>query len=484
VLTTTVERLEGNNVKLTVTVTSDEVDEAIEKAYKSVGEKVKIPGFRPGKAPRPMLDAMVGREYILQQATEEIVEGSYPRALDNEALRPIESPEMDELPLVEAGAEYTYQADVVLRPEYAVSSTADFNVTALPMEASQAEIDMQMEAARARYATLEPVEGRGVEMGDFVLLSFVGTVDGEGYDGNTVDKYLYETGQGLMPGDFDQGLLGAKPEEEVHIEFEIPETSSVDEYVGKKAAFEVTVHEIKCKKLPEIDDEFALNVGGFESVDEMVAQLKQAMDRQAEVAHVQSKERALREELASRLEGDAPEQMVDARADSLMRDFMVMLDTRGVPLEQYFAGTGMGMAELEAEMKVQGRQAVLEDLALEALFRQEGLEVTPEDIDRELEDISRSGETTPEEARKRWEELGLMSVIREQVIHRKAVEWLMENSTVSIEEPSIVDEPGATDKTAAEKPAAKKKPAKKKPAKKPAAPADDEGGSVPDSVEE
>ncbi len=438
-LTTSVERLEGNNVKLKVTISADEVDAAVDAAYKSVGGKVKIPGFRPGKAPRPMIDTMVGRDYVLQSATEELVEGTYPRALDLEALRPIESPEMEELPIVEPGAEYAYEAEVAVRPELTLTSTGDLSITAPAKEATQAEIDAQIEQARARYATLEPVEDRGVEKDDFVLISFVGTVDGEGYDGNTVDKYLYEMGQGLMPAEFDEGLLGAMPEQEVRIEFAIPDTSSVDEYVGKTAGFDVTVHEIKSKKLPEVDDEFALSVGGFESVEDMNTQLKLALDRQAEMNHLQGKERALRELLASRLEGDVPQSMIDSRGDTMQRDFLVMLETREIPLEEYFAGTGMGMPELEAEMKVQGEQAVKEDLALEALFRAEGLEITQEDIGKELEDFARSSDTSPEDARKRWEELGLMSVIREQIMHRKAVEWLMETADVTVTEPEAAE---------------------------------------------
>jgi trigger factor len=293
VLTTSVERLEGNNVKLSVTVSADEVDLSIEKAYKNVGEKVKIPGFRPGKAPRPMLDTMVGREYILQKATEETVESTYPRALDLESLRPIESPDMDE-PAGRAGADYTYEPDRAPRTYLAVGTLA---VTVRSDHATQAEIDEQIDVARGRYATLEPVEDRGIAQDDFVLVSFVGTVDGEPYDGNVVDKYLYETGKGLLPAEFDAGLIGAMPGEERKIEFEVPETSSVEDYVGKTAEFDVTVHEIKAKKLPEVDDEFALNVGGFESVDEMVQQLKEAMDRQAQIGHVQDKERKLREAL-------------------------------------------------------------------------------------------------------------------------------------------------------------------------------------------
>jgi trigger factor len=370
---------------------------------------------------------------------------------------------MDELPIVEPGGEYAYEAEVVVRPELTLSSTGDLSITAPAKEATQAEIDAQIEQARARYATLEPVDGRGVENDDFLLISFVGTVDGEGYEGNTVDKYLYEMGKGLMPAEFDQGLLGAMPEQEVRIEFAIPETSSVEEYVGKTAEFDVTVHEIKAKKLPEVDDEFALSVGGFESVEDMNTQLKLALDRQAEMNHLQGKERALRELLASRLEGDVPQSMIDSRGDTLLRDFLVMLETREIPLEEYFAGTGMGMPELEAEMKVQGEQAVKEDLALEALFRAEGLEITQEDIDKELEDFARSSDTSPEDARKRWEELGLMSVIREQIMHRKAVEWLMETAEVTVAEPAdAAGEPGEEKPTPKKKPAAKKKAAPKK----------------------
>jgi trigger factor len=484
VLTTSVERLEGNNIKLSVTISADEVDQAVEKAYKNVGEKIKIPGFRPGKAPRPMLDTMVGRDYILQEATEEIVEGTYPRALDNEDLRPIESPEMEELPMVEPGKDYTYEAGILLRPEFELAPVDAFAVTVRPAEATQAEVDAQIDVARGRYATLEPVEDRGVEEGDFVLLSFVGAVSGEAYDGNVVDKYLYEMGQGLLPAEFDAGLIGAMPGEERRIEFEIPETTSVEDYVGKNAEFDVTIHEIKSRKLPDVDDEFAMNVGGFDSVDELRSQLTEAMNRQAEVGHFQEKERKLRETLAEKLDGEAPEQMVNARADSMLRDFMAMLETREMTLDQYFAGTGMGMPELEAQMKEQGRQAVLEDLALEALFRQKGFEITQEDIDTELEGISASIESTPEETRKRWEDMGLMGVIREQIMHRKAVEWLMENSTVTIEEPGAASQEAGFEesqpkKKAAAKKAAAKKPAAKKPAaKKKAAPKDEPDASA------
>jgi len=464
VLTTSVERLEGISVKLTVTVPADQVDAAIERAYKAVSGKVKIPGFRPGKAPRPMIDSMIGREYVLQEATEDVVNTSYPQALDAEELRPIESPEMGELPSVEPGTDFTYSAEIDVRPELPLSSADDFVVSLPSPEVAQRDIDAQIDVARERYTTLEPVDDRGVEAEDFVLLSFVGTVDGEPYEGNEVDKYLYEMSRGMMPSEFDAGIIGAKPGEERSVEFVIPETSSNEEFVGKTAGFAITVHEIKAKRLPEVDDEFASNMG-FESITEMREDLTTRLGHQAQLNHLRAKESGLRELAAARLEGDVPQAMITARAASMTRDFFSMLESRQITIEDYFARSGITMDMLEADMAKQGEQTVREDLALEALFRAKGMEITAEDIDAELKEIADTTSTTLEAARKRWEDAGLMAVLREQVMHRKATGWLMENSEVTILEPEADDSDVAegTKKTAPKKKAPAKKKAEKAP---------------------
>jgi len=406
-----------------------------------------------------MIDSMIGRDYVLQEATEEVVNKTYPMALDAEELRPIESPVMEELAAVEPGTDYTYTAEIDIRPELTVTDATSFTVAAPSPEASQHDIDLQMNSARERFATLEPVEDRGVEVEDFVLLSFVGTVDGEPYEGNEVDKYLYEMSRGMMPAEFDAGIIGAKPGDVRTVEFEIPDTTSNPDYVGKTAGFTITVHEIKAKKLPEVDDEFASNMG-FESVEEMHADLKKRLDLQAEADHLRSKERALRELAASRLEGEVPEAMTVSRSASMMRDFLSMLETREITVEQYLNGTGITMDMLEADMAKQGEQSVREDLALEAIFRAQGMEVTAEDIDKELQEVAEMTNSTPDEARKRWEDLGLMSVVREQIIHHKVVAWLMENAEVTVAEPETGDEvPAEGTKKSAPK---KKAPAKKK----------------------
>lgn len=431
VLKTSVERLDGHLVRLTVMVPAEEVDAAIERTYRQAASKVRVPGFRPGKAPKPILDSMLGREHLLAEATEAVVNSTYSKALDLENLRPIESPELDELDVVKAGEAFTYSAEIEVRPELTVSSTEGITVALPSAEVTDEEVDAYVEQLRERFATLEPVEGRAVELGDFVLLSFVGLVDGEPYEGNEVDRYLYETGRGLMPEAFDAGLIGLEPGGQGHIEFDIPETATNAEFAGKRASFEVTVHEIKAKVLPELDDAFAMNVGGFDTLEELRQDLRNRISVQKNVAREQAKERAARAALAERLEGEVPEAMIVQRQASMTRDFMTMLEDQGLNLPGYLDKAGIDMDRFEADMRERALESLREELALEALFRTLGMEISEEDVEAEFNEIAAAANETAEKMRARWEELGLMPVLKEQIMQRKAVRWLLDNVEVT-----------------------------------------------------
>ena len=460
---TSVEKLERTKVKLTVSVPAEDVDKAIDGVYSSVANEVKIPGFRKGKAPRPVIDSHVSRDYILTEATEEIVNSTYSRAVDAEGLRPIESPEIEGLEPVKPGEDYTYVAEIETRPELTLSGYEDITVELPPSTASEREIDAQIEYMAERFATLEPVTDSGVQVEDFVLLSFVGQVDGEGYDGNTVDKYLYEMSRGLMPVEFDRGLIGVKAGEETQFEFPIPESSSQPDFVGRMASFDVTVHEIKAKVLPPIDDDFAANVGGFDSVEELRADLREKMDAQKGVAQMQLKEREIRTALAANLEGDVPEALVRSRTQAMMRDFMTGLETRGTSFENYVQATGVSPEQVQTDIEVQALESVREELALEALYRTLDLDVTDDDIDEELALMAGEGESSPEELRKRWEEAGVMSAVREQIMQKKAMLWALDHVTVIVKPDAF----GGGESDAAEPKAdSPKKPARKRATKK------------------
>lgn len=432
---TSVERIDGYTVKLTVTCSVEEVDKAIDGAYKSIAKKVKIPGFRAGKAPKPVIDTHFGREAIVAEAQEGLVSETYPKALDAENLRPVQQPEMDEMDLMNAGEEFTYVATVVVRPELSLSSIEGLEITVPPTEASEREIDSQIEHLRSRYATLEPVEDRGVGADDFVLLSFVGTVDGEPYEGNEVDKYLYEMGRGLMPKEFEEGVLGLTPGGTTHVEFEVPDTSSNPEFVGKTAGFDITVHEIKARVLPDLDDDFAATAGGYDSLADMRESIRSQLNRSKSVGAALAREREARRALAERLEGDIPEAMFESARDGMRRDFSNSLESRGITFEQYLEMSGVDFEQLDGDLVAQADQSVREELALEALFRQLGLEVTDADVDAALLEIAGTGEDNTEsvaEIRARWEAAGVLAAVREQIMHRKAVEWLLDDANVKV----------------------------------------------------
>jgi trigger factor len=483
-LETSVEKLEGTNIRLTVIVPASEVDKAIDTVYARIAKKVKIPGFRAGKAPKPVIDSHVGRDYVLHEATEEVVNGTYSRAIDAEDVRPIDQPEITSpesdaeaperggLEPVTPHEDFTYVAEVATRPELALDTYEGLSVTLPPATASDREIDAQLEYMAERFATLEPVTDRGVEAGDFVLLSFVGKVDGEDYEGNTVDKYLYEMNRGLMPAEFDRGLIGVRAGAETHIEFPIPETSSEPDYVGKTASFDVTVHEIKAKVLPPMDDEFAGNVGGFDTMEELRSDLRRKMETQKSIAHMQMKERETRAALAKHAQGDIPPVMFESRTSAMLRDFQTGLEQRETTLEEYVQATGVSPDQIKADIEKQAEESVREELALEALFRELGMDVTEADIDEELAAISSQGEgenkSTAAELRQRWEDAGVMSAVREQITQKKAMLWLLDHVTV-IEQTSSEEGEGTAEKATgggkkATSPA--KKPAKKRAPKK------------------
>jgi trigger factor len=445
VLTTTSERLEGDMVKLIVTVSADEVDAAIEKTYANANAEVRIPGFRKGHAPRPVIDNFFGKGMMLAQVTEAVVNESYHKAIDLEELRTVEAPEIEELDTVEPGQPFTYQVEVAVRPEWTIGDEYKSITVEVPdKEVTDADIDVLLEEVRSRFAELEPVEDRGVEAEDFVLLSFVGYVDGEAYEGNTVDKYLYQMGSGVMPFQFDDGLLGTKAGEEARVEFAIPDTSSKEEYVGKTAQFDVTVHEIKAKKLPAVDEELAANAG-FDSVEEMREQLKERATLQKLMAWEYAKERGIREAIEKMVDGEVPKPMIDSRKSSIFNDFVTRLEAQGTSLEAYTHQMNLSSEDLDKMVSEQAEQVIRQDLALEAVFRATGQEVTEEDVDEELGQIAEATKSTKDEAREKWQEAGLMAVIREGVMQRKAMAWLMENckETVIVEGADDATEPVA-----------------------------------------
>lgn len=430
---TSVEKLEGGKAKITITVPAADVDAAVAEAYAKVGAKLRIPGFRPGKAPRQVIDTHVGRDAVLAEAQEDLVSDSYGRAISEENIRTAGQPDVGELDLIEPGKDYTFTAEVLLRPELSISSTEGFTVTVPAQHATDREVDAQIDYTRERFATLESTTNAAKE-NDFALISFTGTVDGEPYEGNQVDKYLYELGRGMMPKEFDEAIIGTKPGKSTVAEFEIPETSSNEEFVGKQARFEIDVHEVKTKVLPELDDEFASSAGGFDSLEEYRADIRSKLDETKQTSHAREVEMAVLKALVERLEGEVPDEMVASRAQSMLRDFIENIESRGISLQQYMEMTGMAPEQVQEDIGAQAAVRVREDLALEALFHAVGMEVSESDIADAIREIAGGDDEAAAKLRGELTKNGVLPLVSEQIMHRKALKWLMDEVTVVEEE--------------------------------------------------
>lgn len=431
-MNTKLERVSGNTVKISVTVPAEKVDSAVKEVYREAAKKYKFPGFRPGKAPRHVIDNMLGgSDVMLAEATEKLVNDVFPVALDSEDLRPVGKTDFDEVDSVVEGADFTFTATFDVRPELTLSSTDDISIELPPLAATDFEIDQQLAGIADQFASLEPVEDRAIEATDFALISFVGDVDGEPYEGNTVDKYLYELSRGMMPADFDLGLIGVSVGETKRIEFDIPEGEGNLEFAGKRAGFEVTVHEIKGKVLPEIDDEFAANIGGFDSVEKLREEVGKSIEMQKAEALGRLKERRALAKLAERLEGEVPEALVTEKNNELLQDFYRQLQQRQLDFDAYLQAVGVDFAKFQEDMQSQAKDLVAEELALEALFRAQGMEITDADIDDEFRRAVEEDEgTDPVALRARWESSGLMAMLREGIRRSKAARWLVDNVNV------------------------------------------------------
>jgi trigger factor len=465
-LKTSVEKLQGIRVRLTVELTAQEVDRAIANAYSEAASHVRVPGFRAGKAPRQVIDTYVGQDAVLAQALEGLVESQYPLALDAERLRPIERPDVGTLEGLVPGQPYSFTAEMDIRPELTLSSAEGLSIMVPSASASDREVEAQIDHLRDRFATLEPVEDRGVSADDFALISFVGTVDGEPYEGNVVDKFLYEMGAGQMPAEFDGAMLGAKPGDTVRAEFPVPDTSSSPEFVGRKAEFDITVHEVKAKRLPEADDEFAGNVGGFDTIADLRGDIRAKLDENKQVAYVKTVEREARAALVKRLVGDVPKSMIEGRTDDLAHDFFETLKERGYSFEDYMTATGMDAEQMRGDLAEEAEMRVRDDLALEALARAVGMEIADAEVDDEIERLAEAQKTGAAKLRERLIENGAVPLIREDLTHRKAVRWLMENVEVVDGDPEALDLMGGKKKPEAKKAAKPKKAAVKKAAVK------------------
>lgn len=458
---TKVEALQDNRVKMTVTIDAKDIDARIKKTYKDFASKYNFPGFRRGKAPRPVVDNALGAEAVTATVTDEVVNETYPLAIDDNGLYPIEKASFDDdMGLVEGGKPFTYSLEVAVKPLLELSSYEPVKIEMPPEGASDAEVEEQIESLREHYHTFDDAAAATkVKEDSYIDLSMKATDDdGEEIESLAIPSRLYGLGTGLLPATFDQELVGMKKGQTKSFTIDMPaeQTVLIAPVMGKtkQINFDVEVEVVKKKKLPEVTDEWVKETLGFENVDDLRTRISESIIQQKNDVLPRLKENQCLSVLSERLQGDVPEGMCQETETTLLQDFFQQLQRQGMTFDAYLAQQGLTPDQFKNDIKQQAADMTRQDLALDAWASHEGMNVTDEEVTAEF---ARSGAENPEALQEDWRKNGQLHLVRAGIQRTNAVKDIMDKAIVT----EIV--PGATKD---EKPAKKKAPAKKKTAAK------------------
>ncbi|MFC4184772.1 trigger factor [Saccharococcus thermophilus] len=422
------EKLEGNEGVLTVEVDAEKVNEGLDAAFKKVVKNIALPGFRKGKVPRVIFEKRFGVEALYQDALDILLPEAYAKAVEEAGIEPVDIPEID-IEQMEKGKNLIFKAKVTVKPEVKLGQYKGLEVERMDTTVTDEDVENELKRLQENYAELVVKEDGKIENGDTAVIDFEGFVDGEPFEGGKAENYSLEIGSGTFIPGFEDQLIGMQAGEEKEIEVTFPEEYHAKELAGKPATFKVKVHEIKEKRLPALDDEFAKDV---DDEVETLEQLKEKIRTRLEEAKKNEAEAALRDALvekaAENAEIDIPEVMVKNETDRMLREFDQRLQMQGLNLDLYYQFSGQDEAALREQMKEDAEKRVRVALTLEAIAKAENIEVTEEEINEELEKMAKAYNL---EVEKLKELLGSLEGVKEDLKWRKTVDFLVENSKVA-----------------------------------------------------
>lgn len=385
-----VENLEHNMAKLTITVSAEEVEKALQAAYLKQRSKISLPGFRKGKVPRQMIEKMYGPEVFYDEAANHMISEAYGKAYDECELEIASQPTIDVVQL-EKGKDFIFTAEVAVKPEVKLGEYKGLKVDKVSTRVMQKEVDEEIEKERERNARTVEVTDRAVQDKDIVTLDFEGFVDGVAFEGGKGENYPLTIGSGAFIPGFEEQLIGAEIDKETEVKVTFPEGYQAKELAGKEAVFKCTVHEIKAKELPELDDEFASEVSEeAETLEDYKAEVKAKIKERKENEGKEKKENQAVEQAVANAEIDLPAPMVDLQAKQMADDFARRIMQQGMSVEQYFQFTGLNEEKMMEELKPQAEKRIRTRLVLEAIVAAENIEVSDERLDEELQKMADS----------------------------------------------------------------------------------------------
>ena len=421
-----VENLKKNMAKLTIEVPASEFEKALQSAYNKQKKSISVPGFRKGKVPRQMVEKMYGPEIFYEDAANELIPTAYEEELKNCDLEIVSRPTVD-IVQIKKGENFIFTAEVAVKPEVTLGEYKGMEVDKTSTRVTQKEVEAKIKEEAEKNARTVTVEGRPVQDGDEVILDFEGFVDGEAFEGGKGENYPLTIGSGSFIPGFEEQLVGAEAEKEVEVKVTFPEEYHAEELKGKDAVFKCTIHEIKEKQIPEIDDEFAAEVSEFDTLDEYKADVKAKIKEQKENEGKQKKEDQAVEKAVANATMEIPEAMIDEQVRQMVNEFAQNMQYQGISFEQYCQITGMTLEKIQEETRPQAVKRIETRLVLEAIAKAENIEVTEERLD---EEIKKMAESYNMEADKLKELMGEeeKKQMMEDIAVQDAVTFLVENA--------------------------------------------------------
>ncbi|MGM1050226.1 trigger factor [Paenibacillus uliginis N3/975] len=435
------EKIEKNLGVLDVEVEADRVAAALDKAFNKVVKKVNVPGFRKGKVPRSIFETRYGVESLYQDAIDILLPEVYGEAVEQAEIFPVDRPEID-IEQFSKGEAFKFKAKVIVKPEVKLGDYKGIEVAAVAAEVSDEELSQELERLQERHAELAVIDEGTAASGDIAVIDFDGSVDGVPFEGGQAERYSLELGSNTFIPGFEEQVIGMGTGDFKDVEVTFPETYHAEELANKKAVFKVKVHEIKRKQLPELDDEFAKDVSEFDTLDEYKEDLKKQLLNRKEQEAQGVRENEVVEKAAANAEIEIPEAMVQSEVQNMMRDFDNRLRQQGMNLEMFLSFSGQSQADLEGQMKDDAMKRVRNNLVLEQIGKEEKLEATEEEINQELSNMAEQYKRPVDEIRNILASNGSLDSLREELVLRKTIDFLLENS--------VEGAPAAKEETATE----------------------------------
>jgi trigger factor len=446
---TSITELPSSRVRVQAEVPADEVERRVQQAARALGRQMRVPGFRKGKVPPPVVIRRLGREAVLDEALRGSLGGWYVDAIDDAGIAPVGEPHLDVGELPSEGEPLSFSIEIGVRPKAELGEYKGLEVGRREPRVDEARVDEELQAVRERFATLETVD-RPAQTGDHVVIDYVGSVDGEPLEGGEGRDQLVELGSGrLLPG-FDEELAGASTGETRTVEVEFPEDSQ-EGLGGKTASFEVTLTEVKAKRLPELDDDFASESTEFDTLaelrDDIASHLREADERAVE----QEFEAAVLDAVVGNASIDVPDELVHARAHELLEQTMNALARQGISKEAYLRISGKDEETLAREAEPEAGTALRREAVLAAVVEKEKIEASEDDLLEALGPAAERDSASAAELLEQLRENGRLERLREDVATRKALELLVsEAKPIGVEQAEAREKLWTPDKEGSE----------------------------------